>query len=634
MRRSTCYSEPNNAIAGQTGTWKFLYTTVNNLPKGTKLKFDLQSQGRALDWQIPQPQSKDKTNLIWAEIASGKKALVPEWVKDEKNPSQFIFTLPCGLKASETLTICMGTTDSRNMEKKGNTVQCNVQRRKSFLLYIDPKGKKDFRDPETFHIDIRGNVLANLKIITPSLVSRNKRFDIIVRFEDRFGNLTSNAPEGTLIDLSYEHLRENLNWKLFVPETGFITLPNVYFNEPGTYKIRLKNLSNDETFFSPPIKCFATEETQLFWGLLHGESQRVDSEENIELCLRYFRDEKALQFFATSSFDNEEETSPDIWKLINQKTTEFNEDERFVTFLGFQYVGESKEEGVRQMIYLKDNKPIFRKKDTKTNSLKKIYKSIQPKELLSIPSFTMGKETTFNFEDFNSDFERIVEIYNAWGSSEMTAKESNPYPIDGSGKKSISAVREGSILKALLKGCRFGFVAGGLDDRGIYSDLYESDQTQYSPGLTAILAKDQTRTALMDALYRRSCYATTGKRIIVGLDIAGFPMGSEISTEDKPGLAFNRHITGYVIGTDSVTEIQILRNGVIFHTFEPDEYHFEFEIDDTDPLEDIVMKATEGNPPSVFYYLRAIQKDGHMAWSSPIWVDLGAGFSNKKPKKK
>ena len=24
-----------------------------------------------------------------------------------------------------------------------------------------------------------------------------------------------------------------------------------------------------------------------------------------------------------------------------------------------------------------------------------------------------------------------------------------------------------------------------------------------------------------------------------------------------------------------------------------------------------------------YYYLRVIQRDGHMAWSSPIWVDVG-----------
>ena len=43
------------------------------------------------------------------------------------------------------------------------------------------------------------------------------------------------------------------------------------------------------------------------------------------------------------------------------------------------------------MVYSKENKPILRKKDLKNNTLKKIYKSFSPKEIISIPSFTMGK---------------------------------------------------------------------------------------------------------------------------------------------------------------------------------------------------------------------------------------------------
>src|SRR5206468_9855592 len=136
------------------------------------------------------------------------------------------------------------------------------------------------KEQEIFHLDVRGHKLKTLRIIAPSLITRNRRFDVIVRFEDMFGNLTSNAPEGTLIELSYEHLRENLNWKLFVPETGFIALPSLYFNEPGIYRIQLRNLKSKESFFSPPIKCLPEAGLSLFWGLLHGESDRVKSGEN------------------------------------------------------------------------------------------------------------------------------------------------------------------------------------------------------------------------------------------------------------------------------------------------------------------------------------------------------------------
>ena len=64
MRRSICYCEPNAALAGDTGHWKFVYTTATHLPKGTKLRFDLQSEGSPLDWQIPHTNLKEKNNLL------------------------------------------------------------------------------------------------------------------------------------------------------------------------------------------------------------------------------------------------------------------------------------------------------------------------------------------------------------------------------------------------------------------------------------------------------------------------------------------------------------------------------------------------------------------------------------------
>jgi hypothetical protein len=635
MRRSICVCEPNHIFAGESGTWKFTYTTASLLPKGTKLRFDLDSGGRTIDWQIPQTNLKDKSNLIWAELPNNKVVNATEVPHPQSGATSFEFVLTAELKTGEQLSICMGSPDRD--EKKGTASQKFVQRRRPFYLYIDPKGKGDYKEHEIFQLDVRGNQLKTLRIIAPSLVARNKRFDVIVRFEDIYGNLTCNAPEKTLIDLSYEHLRENLNWKLFVPETGFIALPSLYFNEPGIYKIQLRNLKTKETFFSPPIKCLPEGALSLFWGMFHGESDRFDSAENIESWLRHMRDDRSLQFVATSGFDSEEETSNDSWKLITTQLAEFNEDDRFVAFLGFQWMGEPNEEGLRHFIYSKDAKPILRRKDTKNNSLKKIYKTNNPKEMIAIPSFTMGKTTAYNFEDFNFEYERVAEIYNAWGSSECTSKEKNLKPISGSGKNSMPESAEGSLVKALNNGCRFGFVAGGFDDRGPYGDLYESNQAQYTPGLTAILAKEHNRASLMEALQSRSCYATTGERIILGLHIAGLSMGSELDTKSRPGLEFNRYITGYAIGTQPIVEAVLIRNGKVFRTLDAKGEKVEFEIDDTDLLGTIAIEAKGDRPPFVYYYLRVTQADGHIAWSSPIWIEQTTKASAnglKKVKKK
>lgn len=626
MRRSICYCEPSYALAGEVGTWNFVYTSSIALPKGTRLKFDLLSKGRDIDWEIPTTNLKKNKNVIYGKLENGKILQGTEVENTASFAPDYEFVLPQAVEAGSAITIVIGSPANKNAKdtsETGTRAQCNAQRRRPFQLFVDTTGKGKYGEPEVFTIDIRGNELKTIRLLTPSFVVRNKRFDIVVRFEDEYGNLTNNAPEDTLIELSHEHLRENLKWKLFVPETGFIALPNLYFNETGIYTIQLYNVRTKEIFKSSPLKCFQENSRHLFWGTLHGESERIDSTENIESCLRHFRDDRALNFFATSSVENIEETPNEIWKLISQNIAEFDEADRFVTLLGFQWCGAPESEGIRQMIYAKENKPILRKKDAKYNSLKKIYKTVSPKELISIPCFTMGKGFSFDFDDFNPAYERVVEIYNAWGSSECTEKEGNPKPIS-SGKKGVQETAEGSIQKALLRNCRFGFVAGGLDDRGIYSDFYDSDQEQYSPGLTAIIATEHTRAALIEALYNRSCYATTGERIIVGLYLAGSPMGSEVSTANKPGLLVNRHLSGYVAGTDKLKSVEIIRNGKVIKSFNPDNYSLDFVFDDLVPMEKVAIQSKDNkkSPPFVYYYLRVIQEDGHMAWSSPIWVDL------------
>ncbi|MBI3237024.1 MAG: DUF3604 domain-containing protein, partial [Chlamydiales bacterium] len=278
--------------------------------------------------------------------------------------------------------------------------------------------------------------------------------------------------------------------------------------------------------------------------------------------------------------------------------------------------------GLRHILYAKDNKPILRYKDGKSNTLKKIYKAHTPKEIMGIPSFSMGKKKETTFNDFISEYERVVEIYNAWGSSECLEKEGNLRPITSEDGTGVSESDKGSIRKALNRNCRFGFVAGGLDDRGIYSEFYESSQVQYTPGLTAILAVEQTREALWQALYNRCCYATTGERIIIGFSIAGASMGSELNTKLKPGLSFNRHIHIWAAGTDTIKEISIIRNSVVCHTVFPQSTESDFTFDDTENLSKIALKSPDERPPFVYYYVRIVQNNGHIAWASPIWIDL------------
>ncbi|MCB1136549.1 MAG: DUF3604 domain-containing protein [Chlamydiia bacterium] len=633
MRRSICFVEPPYALAGQINTWRFVYCPSAKVPKGAVLKFDMLSNGREIDWQVPETDVDLKENVIYALMPDGEVVEATAIESQDSYVPQYEFVLPEELSAGDEFSIYLGAfpDDEGELDPElGNACQTTVQRRRPFHLYVDPKGEGYYEDAEVFSLDIRGNVLHTIKVLTPSFVAKNKRFDVIVRFEDEFGNLTSNAPEQTLIELSHELLRENLNWKLFVPETGFITLPNLYFNEAGVYTITLNDLHSGQQFKSAPIRCFNESSDQLFWGVLHGESDRVDSTESIEACLRHFRDDTAMNFFATSAFDDAAETPSEIWRLISNNVAEFNEDDRFSTLLGFQWASDKQGEGVRQFIYAKDGKSIMRRKDAKSSSLKKIYKLLAPKEAVAIPSFSMGSSNACDFSQFTPEFERVVEIYNAWGSSECTEKEGNPFPIKTTGKKGIKEDSSGSVRAALASGLRFGFVAGGLDDRGIYSDLYDSEQVQYFPGVTAVIAPNHSRSALFEGVYNRACYASTGKRIILGISIAGAQMGEELTSADKPGLMVNRHLACYAAGTTDIDKVEIIRNGEVIHTEKASGYSIDFAYDDMQPLESVCITGEHNPHPFVYYYIRVWQADGHMAWSSPIWIDI-TDEASKKP---
>jgi len=122
--------------------------------------------------------------------------------------------------------------------------------------------------------------------------------------------------------------------------------------------------------------------------------------------------------------------------------------------------------------------------------------------------------------------------------------------------------------------------------------------------------------------------------MILGFFIAGAQMGSELSTSSKPGLAFNRHLTGYIAGSAPLKEVILFRNGKPFQTLSSKESHLEFALDDSEHISSCALSSPDDRPPFLYYYLRVLQSDGHAAWSSPIWVDLAEGEALSLPKKK
>jgi hypothetical protein len=123
-----------------------------------------------------------------------------------------------------------------------------------------------------------------------------------------------------------------------------------------------------------------------------------------------------------------------------------------------------------------------------------------------------------------------------------------------------------------------------------------------------VYAEELTRESVWKALKRKRVYGTSGTRMIVAFQINGHTMGETIASSDGNRA---RDIAGKVIGTDVIQEITIIKNNAALHTVRGQGVEEAVHYLDKTP-------ARTGD----YYYMRVLQEDGEIAWSSPIWVEV------------
>jgi hypothetical protein len=153
----------------------------------------------------------------------------------------------------------------------------------------------------------------------------------------------------------------------------------------------------------------------------------------------------------------------------------------------------------------------------------------------------------------------------------------------------------GFVNKALDKGYRLGFQAS-------------SDHISTHVSYACIVAEEFSRKGLVEAMRKRHSYAATDNIVLdVRMGNLGI-MGDEVRTS-RPRLDV------VVQGTGPINRVEVLRNGEVVHTNRPkDATEAKFSWEDPAPR--------KGETAS-YYYVRVVQKDGQMAWASPIWVHVG-----------
>ncbi len=197
--------------------------------------------------------------------------------------------------------------------------------------------------------------------------------------------------------------------------------------------------------------------------------------------------------------------------------------------------------------------------------------------------------TDWDFHD--PEVERAVEIFSRHAPFEKHGTTS-PYT------KNVNRMKGKYTQDGLARGYRMGFTAGS-----------DSHQVEHGTegGIVAAYVPSPNRANIFDAIYNRFTYATTGTGILVSLKVNGARMGSEITITKGQTVKIDVD----VLGTGDISSVEIIKNNVDIHSEKSSNDRCKFTITDTD-----LEKGT------TYYYIRVTQKDEHMAWSSPIWVDV------------
>ncbi|MDE0124949.1 MAG: CehA/McbA family metallohydrolase [Bryobacterales bacterium] len=177
----------------------------------------------------------------------------------------------------------------------------------------------------------------------------------------------------------------------------------------------------------------------------------------------------------------------------------------------------------------------------------------------------------------------VAEIFQTRGS----------YEYAGAPRHARTAIGKPSsyIHEAWSQGLKIGVIASPDHGGGV--------------GKAAVWAREKTRAGILEAIRARRTFGTTAARILIDLRVNGHIMGEVAQRGEGPVT-----VTAVVRAPQAIQSIEVCRNNRFVYSTNPDTSESSIEY---------VDQAPPDGP--AYYYLRVIQTDGEIAWSSPVWLE-------------
>jgi len=597
-----------------------------DLPEYSQLIFQFRGgRNNKNDWYFLQSEDPKNHGFITLNLVQNYQ-MIPIITTGKQLTARYLILETNGIPKNQKIEFTV----------KNTLVQSIVEKEKKVEILLQIGRNKPIPVQNSPSLNIISGDMQNITIIVPSVICENEDAPILLRIEDKFHNLVKNF-EGKI-----ELWKKNLNGNrekfkdinITKSDNGIKHVNKVFFKQKGIYQVEAK--FRDKIYGSNLIECKKKVDKRLYWGFIHGHTQKSDGMLSLN---DYFQNliDAGLDFGTNTEHDRIWETSNEDFKEIKEKIEKLNQEGKLVSLFGYEWGKWYTRYGDICIYHKDDSIPIFRSEINKFNSIKKVIKILEKYmgKVLMVGHHSALRPGFRDWNYFHKDLEKLVEIYSCWGNQEYSYFSGNPLPprykFFGYGEyaRKRGAILESSssfVQNALEKGYKLGFTAGGDDHYGIYpSGPIDTDNGIYPPGIMAIWTSSKlTKEHLWRALYNRRCYGTTGPRVIIEFYLNGFEMGDIININENKDLFQKRILNFKLISPLKIREIHIIRNNKIFKKLLPKETTIDHSLIDNQNFSEICFRSDITSENFIFYYLRIFLQGKNMAWSSPIWIsDMG-----------
>ena len=516
-------SPDRDVVAGEFSTWTITFTAGEyGIDDGGTMVIAWKSVS---DWDSPQFDEPDMPGYTTVSTTGNCRvsARYNKFVRSFGN-SILIDVNGGYIKKGDQIRIVLGDTSKGSL---GMRAQSFCEREHEFRVFLDPCGTARYEEmPERLRVRIVPSWHHEIQAIVPGTVTVGEPFDIYIRALDEFGNPTGRYSGSVKLRSSLRS--EGVPGCVEFPEgtDGVICVPGCRIMEEGFWNLSIRDDERGYFACSNASRSAASPSSlKLFWGDMHGQTRETVGTGLLDDYYSFARDKAHVDF--TGWQGNDFEVSDETWLDIRKHTRKYNEEGRFLVYLGYEWSGTTPQGGDHNVYFLDDNAEFYPSSNwtattvdnaNNANPITELYDKLQGrKDVLLIPHIG-GRYG--NLDYFNPEFSSVIEIHSHHGTFEWFA------------------------FDAMKRRMKVGFIAASDDHTcrpGLSYPLSghgksASGAFDVANGFTGVFAPELTKKAIWDAIKARHCYASTFDRIYLETGIGELFMGDEGTVSGNPVL--------------------------------------------------------------------------------------------------